>query len=71
VHIATGGTVGFEALVRWGHPERGLLPMRMFVNLSARQFRHPELIEEVAAVLRETGLDPSDLALEITERVMM
>ena len=43
----------------------------MFVNLSARQFRHPELVEEVSAVLTETGIDPHDLALEITESVMM
>ena len=46
-------------------------PLRMSVNLSARQFRHPELVEEVSAVLSETGLDPPDLALEITESVMM
>ena len=41
------------------------------MHLSARQFRHPELVEEVSAVLSETGTDPPDLALEITESVMM
>jgi EAL domain-containing protein (putative c-di-GMP-specific phosphodiesterase class I) len=46
-------------------------PMKMFVNLSGRQFRHPGLAEEVAAVLSETEMDPNDLALEITESVIM
>jgi diguanylate cyclase (GGDEF)-like protein len=112
VLTSTGRTVGFEALLRWEHPERGPLapsefiplaeetgmivplggwvlaeacrqvrifreqlppeaPLRMSVNLSARQFRHPELVEEVSAALTETGMDPHDLALEITESVMM
>jgi diguanylate cyclase (GGDEF)-like protein len=112
VRISTGETVGFEALVRWEHPERGLLapaefislaeqtgmiiplgrwvlaeacrqvrifrerippdaPLSISVNLSAQQFRDPELVEEVSAILSETGADPRDLALEITESVMM
>jgi diguanylate cyclase (GGDEF)-like protein len=111
VSLRTGETVGFEALARWEHAERGLLapsefiplaeetglivplgrwvlaeacrqcrvfrqriPPRpsplMCVNLSARQFRHPGLVEEVSAILRETGMDPEDLALEITESVI-
>ncbi|MEA2525692.1 MAG: hypothetical protein QOF73_2919 [Thermomicrobiales bacterium] len=37
------------------------------VNLSARQVQHPEIVEEVAAVLTQTGLAPSALTLEITE----
>ena len=41
------------------------------VNLSLRQFQHPGLVEEVARVLRETGLEPGNLALEITESVAM
>jgi diguanylate cyclase (GGDEF)-like protein len=112
VLLGTGETVGFEALVRWKHPERGLLPPsefiplaeetglivrlggwvlaqacrqarlfreqispgappRMYVNLSASQFRHPELVEEISAILSETETDPRTLALEITESVMM
>ncbi len=57
---------------------RGRLPQgfgaaspTMFVNLSARQFRHPGLVEEVAEALREAGLEPGALALEITEGAMM
>ena len=41
------------------------------INVSARQLQHPQLIEEVAQVLQETGLDPHHLVLEITESVLM
>jgi diguanylate cyclase (GGDEF)-like protein/PAS domain S-box-containing protein len=41
------------------------------VNLSLRQFQHPGLVDEIARILRETGLDPGNLALEITESVAM
>jgi diguanylate cyclase (GGDEF)-like protein/PAS domain S-box-containing protein len=41
------------------------------VNLSLRQFQHRGLVEDVARVLRETGLEPGNLALEITESVAM
>jgi len=41
------------------------------VNLSLRQYQHPGLVEDVARVLRETGLEPGNLALEITESVAM
>jgi diguanylate cyclase (GGDEF)-like protein/PAS domain S-box-containing protein len=58
------------AAVEWQlrHPES---PVVMAVNLSARQFQQPDLCERVAEVLRSTGLDPSLLALEITETVVM
>lgn len=101
-----------EALVRWEHPERGLIlpeefipvaeesclivpigrkvleeacrqaqawqdlypseePLVMCVNLSARQFQHPELAQDVARILQQTGLEPGVLELEITESVVM
>ncbi len=41
------------------------------VNISLRQFQDPGLVEDVARVLRETGLDPGNLSLEITESVAM
>ena len=104
--------IGMEALVRWEHPERGLLlpeefvplaeetglivpigtmvleeacrrtrewqerfpvdpPLSVYVNLSARQFREPDLTQTVSRVLKETGLDPTCLHLEITESTAM
>ncbi|MGH9056127.1 MAG: EAL domain-containing protein [Acidimicrobiales bacterium] len=36
VELATGSTAGFEALVRWEHPERGLLPPSEFIGLAER-----------------------------------
>jgi diguanylate cyclase (GGDEF)-like protein len=112
VELKTGRIVGFEALVRWHHPTRGLVdpdhfipiaeeiglispigrwvleracrqakgwheahpdlpPLTLAVNLSPRQFQRPDLVEEVGEVLRETGLDPGALELEITEGVAM
>ncbi|ABG04122.1 diguanylate cyclase/phosphodiesterase [Rubrobacter xylanophilus DSM 9941] len=52
-----------------GLPE-GASPM-VGVNLSLRQFQNPGLVEHVARLLRETGLDPALLTLEITESVAM
>ena len=51
--------------------EHNLLPGRMAVNVSGRQFALPEFPAVVGAILRETGLDPSYLELEITESVVM
>lgn len=110
VTLVGGRIVGFEALVRWLHPQRGLLPPSEFVtvaeetglmlpigqwvleeacrtarawsdqfrqplviavNLSNRQFAQPDLPEQVSAVLRDAGLPPGRLKLEITESVIM
>ncbi|MEO5678452.1 MAG: EAL domain-containing protein, partial [Acidimicrobiales bacterium] len=104
--VPTGIVRGFEALVRWNHPRRGLLmpgdfidlaeesglilaigawvlrqacsqaqlwrrtydpALSIAVNVSARQLQDPALVGEIAAALEETGLDPADLVLEITE----
>lgn len=109
-HIETGEVVGLEALVRWQHPERGMIPPGMFisiaeesglivqlgdwvlaeacrqnkewqeqglphvpvsVNLSIRQFLQQNLTDKVASVLKETGLAPQYLDLEITESMTM
>ena len=51
------------------HPE--LLPLVISVNLSARQFQHASLVEDVADALRESGLPPDRLKLEITETAAM
>ena len=108
VTLATGRIAGFEALVRWPHPSRGLLPpgdfipiaeengliyslglfvlrescrhlrvlqsqfhssppLTMSVNLSGLQFLRPELVGHLDLILKEFGLDPKTLKLEITE----
>lgn len=111
VSLENGEIAGMEALVRWEHPERGLIspaqfiplaeetglimplglwvlreacrqtrawqqrypgaiPLAVSVNLSARQFRQPDLAKRIADVLQETGLEPGKLALELTESVV-
>ncbi|MGB6985979.1 MAG: EAL domain-containing protein [Candidatus Aquilonibacter sp.] len=101
---------GFEALVRWQHPELGLLPPEHFihlaeesgaiddlglyvlrevcrqlvawdargvsvpricVNISARQFERASLREAIANTLRESGVAPARLELELTESSVM
>ena len=110
VDLATGAICGAEALIRWKHPEKGLVSPVEFipvaeetgqivqigewvlrtacwrfatwqkqgmpaipiaVNLSIRQLRQPNLAEVVESVLKETGLNPKYLELEITEGIMM
>jgi diguanylate cyclase (GGDEF)-like protein len=107
VDISSQQIVGFEALLRWRHPERGLVSplefiplaeetglivpigrwvlqeatrqaaewqnrsplgrLRMSVNVSVRQFQHPDLVGDVAEALQRSGLDATLLTLEITE----
>jgi EAL domain-containing protein (putative c-di-GMP-specific phosphodiesterase class I) len=112
VDLDTGRMIGVEALLRWEHPQRGLvspgefiplaeetgmiLPIglwvlreacaqarhwqetypgddqfKMSVNLSAKQFQQPGLVEDIARILEETGLEPRHLELEITESAVM
>lgn len=51
--------------------DRGLEPIRISVNVSARQFQEKRLIETVASALGESGLDPTRLEFEITESLIM
>jgi len=106
VDIGSRSIVAAEALLRWQHPSRGLLPpgefvglaeetgwivpigswaleqacavanawpavggtrVKIAVNLSARQLSSVDLVGAVASSIERTGLDPSDLVLEITE----
>jgi diguanylate cyclase (GGDEF)-like protein/PAS domain S-box-containing protein len=45
-------------------------PLTISVNVSAKQLSRSELIDDVALVLEETGTDPANLCLEITETVI-
>jgi EAL domain-containing protein (putative c-di-GMP-specific phosphodiesterase class I) len=57
-------------LVAWAkHSETARLGMA--VNVSARQFHHPDFVEEVLQVLRYTGADPKKLKLELTEGLLI
>ena len=105
-----GSLRGAEALVRWRHPVRGLIPPLEFiplaeetgliiplgewvletaarqvtewhqkgyadlivsVNISALQFRQPDCLERVEAILRSTNTTPQSIELELTESILM
>ncbi|MGW2014836.1 aminotransferase class I/II-fold pyridoxal phosphate-dependent enzyme [Streptomyces sp. NPDC001927] len=113
VEVAGGAVAGFEALIRWPHARRGMVPpdqfitlaeesghimplgawvlehaalevarwqrarpgrqppLRANVNVSARQFRDPGLLDDVRRTLSSSGLAPGSLVLELTETVLM
>ncbi|HEV7665104.1 MAG TPA: EAL domain-containing protein [Chloroflexota bacterium] len=64
-----------EEACRWAQHWQGLSlseqPLVVSVNLSARQFQNPDLLSDIKRTLRETGLNPHRLKLEITESVVM
>ena len=108
--LRTGHITGVEALIRWQHPELGMVPPMQFiplaeetglivpigkwvlntacaqnvawqgdglpplcmaVNLSARQFADENLLEDIAAALKSSGLRPELLELELTESMVI
>ncbi|HEX7961892.1 MAG TPA: EAL domain-containing protein, partial [Terriglobales bacterium] len=111
VSLSGGQIVGFEALLRWNHPTRGMVSPGEFipvaeetglirelgwwnlreaclqmtewrrqykdhnltvsVNLSAKQFLQPNLVEDIRKLLQELQLPPNTLKLEITESTVM
>ncbi len=50
---------------------QGLPPVQLAVNLSARQFRQVDLIEQIGLILRETGLPAHRLEIELTESTLI
>ena len=110
IAVDTGKIVGSEALIRWNHPERGLLtpyhfieiaeetglivpigkwvleeacrqhkawtecglePLRISVNISAMQFYQADFSELVRSIVKDSGMQPSLLELELTESLCM
>ncbi|MGD9609354.1 MAG: putative bifunctional diguanylate cyclase/phosphodiesterase [Desulfovibrionaceae bacterium] len=45
--------------------------LSLSVNISGRQFKRPDFVDEAATILRETGIDPARVRLELTESVLM
>ncbi len=54
---------------RW--QDEGFRPIKVGVNLSANQFKQSDLVDKIKLALKETGLDPHYLDLEITESIAM
>ena len=58
-------------LAQWHRDNPDTTHLRMSINVSGRQFQGSGLVEEVTAVLAETGVDPNAIVLEITESMLM
>jgi diguanylate cyclase (GGDEF)-like protein/PAS domain S-box-containing protein len=112
VDLGTKSLLGVEALVRWRHPEAGILmpgrfiqvaeecgqivklgrwvlkqacldlcswrssiaggaELRLAVNISGRHLQHGDLVDDVAQALHESGLEPGNLVIELTESTTM
>jgi diguanylate cyclase (GGDEF)-like protein/PAS domain S-box-containing protein len=56
---------------QWQLDHPGQPPIRVSVNLSARQFQQPDLVQRVAQVVSETGIEPKTLVLELTETLLL
>ncbi|WP_297529056.1 putative bifunctional diguanylate cyclase/phosphodiesterase [Thiohalobacter sp.] len=56
-------------IAAWG--QAGLPPLRVAINLSAAQFRHKNLLNDITAVLEEHAVDPALLEIELTESLIM
>jgi diguanylate cyclase (GGDEF)-like protein/PAS domain S-box-containing protein len=72
--VALGRYVLLEACcqtVQWQRSRPGAPPLSISVNLSTRQLQRATLVEEVADILAVSGLDASNLCLEITESAML
>lgn len=54
--------------IQW--QKMGFLPITVAVNVTTHQFKHPDLVEKIETILKETGLKPKYLELEITESVI-
>ena len=72
--IPLGGWVIREAcrqVQRWHEQIPSARRIGLSVNLSDKQFRQPDLVEQIASALEDSGLDPAALRLELTENVVV
>ena len=60
-----------RTMVEWNSRYEGETPLNISVNVSARQITEVDFVKEVGRVIRETGIDPKLVCLEITESVTM
>ena len=60
-----------EQARRWHLASPGEKTLTMSVNVSGRQFKQPDIVEQVQRIVRETQVDPSAIKLEVTESVTM
>jgi diguanylate cyclase (GGDEF)-like protein/PAS domain S-box-containing protein len=60
-----------EQLRSWHAQFPAAPPLSMSVNISSKEFAHPNLAKGIAEALKQTGLDPGYLQLEITETIAM
>lgn len=60
-----------QQMKQWQQQLAGYSKLTISVNLSARQFNQPNLVEKIAAILNKIGFDPRYLKLEITESVLL
>ncbi|MEL7640811.1 MAG: EAL domain-containing protein [Solidesulfovibrio sp.] len=58
-------------MVDLGNANPDAAKLTLSVNISGRQFKRPDFVEEVAAIMAETDIDPSRVRLELTESVLM
>ncbi len=56
-------------IVAWN--KVGVPQVRVSINLSARHFRKPNMVTDILAIIREHGVAPQRLCIEITEGVLM
>jgi len=60
-----------RTLCRWHAEFPRTTPLTVSVNVSARQFSQPDLVQQICHIIEETGVDPATVTLEITESVAM
>jgi diguanylate cyclase (GGDEF)-like protein/PAS domain S-box-containing protein len=69
--VPIGAWVLRQALEAWQELDRVGYPLPLSINVSPRQFREPDFVASVRSALRDTGVPPDQLILEITEGLLV